>query len=90
MLSVVISCKCVQSFSVESGTMELREYLVSRSDELAIDFVRRELYVNGEIAPIGSRAFEILATLAHSPGQLVSKRDLIASVWPGLSVDDRR
>jgi predicted ATPase/DNA-binding winged helix-turn-helix (wHTH) protein len=36
---------------------------------------------------IGSRALDILITLVERPGQLVSKDQLMARVWPGLFVE---
>ena len=53
-----------------------------------IDCQRRELRYDNVTIPIGSRAFEILETLVGSAGLLVTKDDLIASVWSGLSVED--
>jgi DNA-binding winged helix-turn-helix (wHTH) protein len=37
--------------------------------------------------PIGSRAFDILVALIERPGELVSKDELIARVWPSTHVD---
>src|SRR3954468_20130588 len=53
-----------------------------------IDCQRRELRYDNDIVPIGSRAFEILEKLVGSAGLLVTKDDLIGSVWSGLAVED--
>lgn len=53
-----------------------------------IDCQRRELRYNDVTVPIGSRAFEILDKLVGSAGLLVTKDDLIGSVWSGLTVED--
>ena len=37
---------------------------------------------------LGSRAFDLLCLLASRPGEVVSKADLIANAWPGLTVDE--
>ena len=37
---------------------------------------------------LGSRAFEILSTLVERPGELVSKAELTARVWPDTFVDE--
>ena len=37
---------------------------------------------------IGGRALDILTALAEHPGELVSKRDLMARVWPDVVVDE--
>jgi predicted ATPase/DNA-binding winged helix-turn-helix (wHTH) protein len=53
-----------------------------------IDCQRRELRYDNVAVPIGSRAFEILEKLVGSAGLLVTKDDLIGSVWSGLTVED--
>jgi DNA-binding winged helix-turn-helix (wHTH) protein len=35
---------------------------------------------------LGSRAFDILVALTERPGQLISKNELMARVWPGIFV----
>ncbi len=37
--------------------------------------------------PLGSRALEILITLLERRGELVSKQDLMARVWPNVFVE---
>ncbi|WP_128970467.1 winged helix-turn-helix domain-containing protein [Bradyrhizobium tropiciagri] len=39
-----------------------------------------------KVVPLGSRALELLIALLERRGELVSKRDLTACVWPNLSV----
>ncbi|HKX07477.1 MAG TPA: winged helix-turn-helix domain-containing protein, partial [Stellaceae bacterium] len=53
-----------------------------------IDCARRELRAHGTAVPIGSRAFEIIEVLVQSPGELVSKDDLMARVWSKAIVED--
>ena len=36
--------------------------------------------------PLGSRALEILVALVERPGEVVSKQELMARVWPGIFV----
>jgi len=38
--------------------------------------------------PLGGRAFEIIAELVQAAGELVSKNDLSARVWPGVFVEE--
>jgi len=38
-------------------------------------------------APLGSRAMHILIVLLERPGELVSKQELMARVWPNLFVE---
>ena len=44
----------------------------------------------GVFAPIalGSRALDILGVLVERPGELVSRAEIIAVVWPGTAVED--
>lgn len=49
---------------------------------------RQRLLRDGIAVPIGSRAFELLIVLARRSGELISKHDLIAAVWPDTFVDE--
>jgi DNA-binding winged helix-turn-helix (wHTH) protein len=40
-----------------------------------------------EPVPLGSRALEILMVLLERPGELLSKQELMARVWPNLFVE---
>src|SRR4030081_1723810 len=62
--------------------------LVYELDEWEVDLARRELRARGVPVPIGGRAFEIIEVLVQSAGELVSKNDLSARVWPGAIVED--
>ncbi|PZM14914.1 ATP-binding protein [Rhizobium tubonense] len=53
-----------------------------------LDLEKRELRAMGAPVPLGSRAFEILETLAVSSGGIVTKDELMKRVWPGLVVED--
>jgi predicted ATPase/DNA-binding winged helix-turn-helix (wHTH) protein len=49
----------------------------------------QQLLLEGEVpVPLGSRALAILTTLAERPGELVSKGELMARVWPDTFVDE--
>jgi len=50
--------------------------------------LRRELTVEGAPVRIGDRAFDLLLALIERRGELVSKDELLARVWPGLVVED--
>lgn len=53
-----------------------------------VDLAKRELRVHGVSVPLGSRAFEIVATLVRSAGELVTKDELLSRVWPDVTVGD--
>jgi len=49
----------------------------------------RYLLLEGEtVVHLGSRALEILAALVERPGELVSKDELVARVWPNTIVEE--
>jgi len=41
----------------------------------------------GKPVPLGSRALQILIVLLERPGELVSKQELMARVWPNVFVE---
>jgi predicted ATPase/DNA-binding winged helix-turn-helix (wHTH) protein len=64
-------------------------------NELAFSFgafellpARQQLLESGRPLLIGSRAFGLLQALLENAGELVSKDQLIAKVWPGVWVDE--
>src|SRR5580658_1179467 len=59
-----------------------------KSGEWEVDLARRELRSRGIVVPLGGRAFEILAVLVQSAGDLVHKYDLMNRVWPGAAVEE--
>src|ERR1700692_1596462 len=61
---------------------------VYESGEWGVDLARRELRARGAAVPIGNRAFEIIEVLVRSAGELVTKNDLTARLWPGAIVED--
>src|SRR5260221_9817196 len=71
-----------------SRVREQDRRLVDELDEWEVDLARRELRARGVPVPIGGRAFEIIEVLVQSAGELVTKNDLSARVWPGAIVED--
>jgi predicted ATPase/DNA-binding winged helix-turn-helix (wHTH) protein len=50
---------------------------------------QRHLLLHGDVpVRIGGRALDILTALAERPGELLSKRELMARVWPTTVVDE--
>ncbi len=48
----------------------------------------RLLERDGEPIQVGGRAMDLLIRLTDRPGEIVPKRDLIASAWPDLTVEE--
>ena len=53
-----------------------------------VDLGRRELWCDGVPAQLGSRALDILCVLASAKGDVVTKDELMARVWPGRVVEE--
>src|SRR5688572_27966903 len=49
---------------------------------------RREVTRNGRPVPLGGRAFDLLLCLLEAGGRLVTKDELMESVWPGAVVEE--
>jgi predicted ATPase/DNA-binding winged helix-turn-helix (wHTH) protein len=62
--------------------------LVYELGEWEVDLTRRELRARGVPVPIGGRAFEIIEVLVQLAGELVTKNDLSARVWPGAIIEE--
>ena len=59
-----------------------------RFDAFELDVQRRTLRRSGAEVELRPLAFDALACLARRAGQVVTKDELIAAVWPGLVVTD--
>jgi predicted ATPase/DNA-binding winged helix-turn-helix (wHTH) protein len=53
-----------------------------------LSITERLLEKGGDRVQLGSRALDILIALVERPAEVVSKKELIAKVWPGLVVDE--
>lgn len=59
-----------------------------RLGSFTLDGRRRELLHGGAPVAIGSRAFDLLCALVARQGQLATKDELMAAVWPRTVVDE--
>jgi DNA-binding response OmpR family regulator len=48
---------------------------------LTIDLAARRAHVQGAVAPLTAREFDLLAALAEDPGRLFTKRQLLSALW---------
>lgn len=53
-----------------------------------LDLRSRRLSRNGVAVALGERAFDVLRALVVAEGALVTKSDLIAQVWPSVTVEE--
>jgi len=67
---------------------------VAQSDEVIsfgpfrLDTGERRLTKDAEIVELGGRAYDILVALLSRPSEVISKRDLMAQVWPDITVEE--
>jgi TolB-like protein len=59
-----------------------------RFGRFRFDLGRRELWRDGVPVRLGSRALDVLSMLAGAAGNVVTKDELLARVWPGLVVEE--
>lgn len=57
-------------------------------DVFRFELHSRQLLECGAPLPVGSRALDILAKLVEKPGELVTKAEIVAHVWPSTLVDE--
>jgi eukaryotic-like serine/threonine-protein kinase len=53
-----------------------------------VDPAQRVLLRDGRIVPLQPKAFEILLLLVRNPKRLIGKEELLATIWPGLVVEE--
>lgn len=52
-----------------------------RLGSLTIDLVARRAHVQGAVAALTAREFDLLAALAEEPGRLFTKKQLLSALW---------
>ena len=62
--------------------------LALRIGDWCVNAAANELTRNGEIVRLEPKAMEVLVFLADRAGQVVSREDLLAALWPGAVVGD--
>jgi DNA-binding response OmpR family regulator len=59
-----------------------------RFEHFELNIFERSLKKGGEIVPLGGRAFDLLLALIERSGETVGKNELIAQVWPDVTVEE--
>jgi predicted ATPase/DNA-binding winged helix-turn-helix (wHTH) protein len=67
----------------DPGTLRARSFGPFR-----LSLAEQVLFEGDRRLPLKGRAFEILMALTERPGELISKNDLLAKVWPDVHVDE--
>jgi DNA-binding winged helix-turn-helix (wHTH) protein len=55
---------------------------------IVVEPARRRLFIDGEPAKIGARAFDLLMALIERRDRVVSKDELLDLVWPNVTVEE--
>ena len=66
--------------------MSGRRYFVF--EPFCLDLLDERLWKHQTTIPLGHKAFSVLVRLVAIPDQLVTKEELLASVWPDTAVTD--
>lgn len=61
---------------------------VLRFDRFVLHLSKRQLFDGDTPIELGARAFDLLRTLAQTPGRVLTKAELFAAAWPGVTVDE--
>jgi len=59
-----------------------------RLNDLEVDVLRRELRRDGQALPLSGKPFDVLLALLERAKQVVSKDDLLSTVWPNSFVEE--
>ena len=57
-------------------------------EQVEVQTDERRLFIDGKLANLGPRAFDVLLCLLARAGSLVSKEELLNTVWPRLVVEE--
>ena len=66
----------------------MNEARVLEFDRFAVDLGQRLLLVGDRPLPLTPKAFDTLAALVQAPGQVLTKEELLARIWPDSFVED--
>jgi DNA-binding response OmpR family regulator len=66
---------------------DLMEELVFDGGRFRINFLNREIYVNGELKKITPKEFNLLSALARNAGRVLTRQELVNEAW-GPAYDD--
>src|ERR1700758_5875117 len=59
-----------------------------RFGPVELNVAERSLKKANQVIPLGGRAYDILTALIENAGEVVGKAELIARVWPDVTVDE--
>ena len=63
---------------------------VQKLGGLSLDVVAHEIHVDGEAVALSPSEYKLLALLAHEPGRVFSRREIMQHLWQSTYVGDER
>jgi predicted ATPase/DNA-binding winged helix-turn-helix (wHTH) protein len=72
---------------MDESNLQIKDVTISFGP-FRLSVAERLLEKDGRPIKLSARAFDILVALIRRPGEIVDKRELIAQVWPDISVDE--
>lgn len=75
-----------RSVACEREGCAVAQVMVFENFEIRV--AERTVWVQGEVAALGARAFDVLLALAERCDRVVSKAELLDLAWPGLVVEE--
>lgn len=77
----------VENFNPSLSPLSMTKKIYQVAD-FVIDTQTRQLFSQGKLLPISSKAFDILGCLVENQGKLVEKSKLLDIVWPNTFVEE--
>lgn len=77
-----------EAFVRSEGGGDQQDLQVQRFRGFEVRPAQRQLLIDGQPAALGARAFDVLLTLIERQGDLVTKHELLDTVWSGLVVEE--
>ena len=82
---ILVRSLIVLNSRLRRGLMQPDELTFGR---FRVDLRQRKLFCSGVPIELKNKAFDILCVLASADGQVVTKDEILARVWPGLVVEE--
>ncbi|HSS66512.1 MAG TPA: response regulator transcription factor, partial [Gammaproteobacteria bacterium] len=73
---------------LRSGTKAVRDEATFKAGGLAVDFVNREVSVEGNAVQLTRKEYALLKLFADHPGQILTHRQILREIWGPNHVSD--
>lgn len=83
---VVLPAPSLQHIAANAGTRGRLRWKLA--EVIEVDERTRELKVHGELVELEHKPFELLSFLLRRPGEVVTREEILAEIWPARVVTD--